>query len=197
MKKLLFTAAIAVIGFTNVNAQNDNDQTTGFAKGDIFISGSVGFGSEKIADDKANVFEIAPQAGFFVTENIAVGAKLGYISRKAESGPVDTVDMGTLSAGVFGRYYFTPDSQFSVFGELGVDYRSTDDKLADVKTDGFAVGVAPGVSYFISKSFALEASFGILGYTTEKADFDGAESYDTLSFGLNLRDINFGLVYKF
>ena len=196
MKKLLFTAAIAVLGFTIVNAQDYTTTTGGFSQGDIFLSGSVGFGNETTGDVKANKFMIAPKAGFFVSDNIAVGAKLGYTSWKADVDGTDTRDENQFSGGVFGRYYMTPSNQFSLFAELGVDYTSSDNKLADVKSDGFSTGFAPGISYFVSDKFAIEASFGILGYSTEKADFDGAESTDNFDFGLNFSNINFGIVYN-
>ena len=53
MKKLLFTAAIAVLGFTSVNAQEDTT-VGGFEKGDVFISGTVGFGTETDGDLDSN-----------------------------------------------------------------------------------------------------------------------------------------------
>lgn len=42
MKKLLFTAAIAVLGFTSVNAQEEMT-TGGFANGDVFVFWSCRF----------------------------------------------------------------------------------------------------------------------------------------------------------
>ena len=109
----------------------------------------------------------------------------------------DTVDANEFAVGAFGRYYFAPASQFSLFTELGVDYFSGDDKLADVGYDGFDVAFAPGISYFVSKNFAIEATVGVLGYSTTEADFDGAESTDNFNVGLNFEDISFGVVYKF
>ncbi|APY00097.1 outer membrane beta-barrel protein [Lacinutrix venerupis] len=196
MKKLFFTAAIAVLGFTSVNAQEDVT-VKGFEKGDVFISGAVGFGTEKTGDLDSNVFNIAPKAGYFVSNNIAVGLQAGFTSLSSDDNGVDTVDSNEYSVGAFGRYYFTPATQFSLFTELGVDYTSGDNKLTDVGYDGFDIAFAPGISYFVSKNFAIEASVGVLGYSTSEADFDGAESTDNFDVGLNLNDINFGVVYKF
>ncbi|AXO79461.1 porin family protein [Olleya aquimaris] len=197
MKKLLFTAAIAVLGFTSVNAQDEMTTVGGFEEGDVFISGSVGFGNESFGDESTNVFSIAPKAGYFLSDNIAAGLKLGYTSFSGDNDGVDFVDASELAIGVFGRYYFTADDQFSLFTELGVDYISNDDKLADAKSDGFDIAFAPGISYFVSDNFAIEATVGVLGYSTEKADFDGAESRNNFDFGVNFADINFGVVYKF
>ena len=51
MKKLLFAAALVAFGFT-ANAQEE--QTFGFAEGDLFISGSVTFSNESTGDFKDN-----------------------------------------------------------------------------------------------------------------------------------------------
>ena len=76
MKKVILTA-IAVLGFAFANAQ-----TGGFAKGDAFISGALSVNSTKEGDAKTSGFIIEPKVGYFVSENIAVGAKLGFGSTK-------------------------------------------------------------------------------------------------------------------
>ncbi len=198
MKKLILSVA-AIFAFGFANAQETTEG--GFANGDVFISGAVGFGSQKQGDAKVSSFEVAPSVGFFVTPNIALGGRLGYESTKDETTEFETKN-NTFSVGVFGRYYVTPASKFSVFGELGVDYATTKSEIdapgaEEQKFDGFGVQVAPGVSYFLGKNFAIEAKWGVLGYSSVKSDEDGAEATKSFAFGLDLRDINFGLIYKF
>ena len=185
--------------FAAVNAQVSTS-TEGFAQGSTFITGAVGFASESIADDKTSGFTIAPSVGYFVTPNIAIGAKLGYTSLKNEEGSYEeTTDL--LTAGVFGRYYWMPASKFSIFAELGADYRSLteDDNTIsnEYKSNGFAIQLAPGMNYFLNNNFALEAKVGVLGYSSDKPDYTGAEATDNFNIGLNLNDITLGLVYKF
>ena len=201
MKKVLLTAS-AVLSLTFVNAQEEKGTGTGFSKGDVFITGAVGFGTSSTGDFKANGFTLSPSVGSFVNENIALGARLGFNSSTED----DTVteDKSTVfSAGVFGRYYFTPSAQFSVFAELGAEINNTKFEsktgsvTSEVKSNGFGLAFAPGVNYFISDKFSIEATWGVLGYSTDKPDFDGAESTDNFSFGLNMTSLNFGLNYKF
>jgi outer membrane protein W len=167
------------------------------------MSGSVGFNSDSQGDTKVNGFTVAPRAAYFISDNIALGAKLGYTSSKEEEkefGGTEETKVSNIEAGVFGRYYFTPASQFSLFTELGAGYvhsKYEETGREDLKADGFNVAFAPGVSYFISKNFALEASYGLLSYNSDKVDVDGAESRDRFNVGLDLGDINLGLVYKF
>ncbi len=195
MKKLLLTA-LAIVSFVSANAQDET--TSGFTKGDAFISGSVGFASEKTGDNKDNAFIISPRIGYFISENIAIGARIGYQSLKQEEGSLEN-KTNTFNAGAFGRYFFTPSNKFSVFAELGADYltRNFDNGTTDTTFNGFGIGGGPGVSYFIGNHFALEASWGALSYTTVKADVDGAESTDNFELSVGLEDITLGLVYKF
>ncbi|NBL64477.1 outer membrane beta-barrel protein [Flavobacterium sp. NST-5] len=195
MKKLIFTLA-AVAAFMGAKAQETVEG--GFAKGDMFISGSFGVESSKTGDEKSTGFEVAPSFGVFVSPNIAIGGRLGFVSEKEEDA-TDELTTSALSIGAFGRYYFTPASKFSVFGELAVEYvtANVDNGIVDVDANGFGVQLAPGISYFIAKNFAIEASWGVLNYNTAKPDIDGAESTNNFEFGLNMRDINFGLIYKF
>ncbi|WP_308131627.1 outer membrane beta-barrel protein [uncultured Flavobacterium sp.] len=200
MKKIVLTVA-AVFAFGFANAQEETSE--GFKKGDAFISGAVSFGSTKTGDFKTSDFEIAPSAGYFVTDNIALGLAFGYGSSKVDVGVADAKN-STLSVGAFGRYYFTPASKFSIFGQLGVNYMNYDFEFnpetitpAESKGNGFGVAVAPGVSYFLAKNFAIEATFGILSYETLNPDEDGVDSTNGFNFGLDMRDIRLGLVYKF
>lgn len=207
MKKLVLSLS-ALLAFGLANAQETT--TEGFKKGDTFISGGIGFSSQKTGEnDKTNQYNISPRAAYFVTNNIALGVSLNYSHRKIDG----SFDTGTniqkdnsLSAGVFGRYYFTPANKFSFFAQLGVDYVSTKSTLKgdnynmDYKTNGVNVGFAPAISYFISDHFALEALFGVLSYSSTKPNNDTVvqgPSTNTFNVGLNLSDINLGLVYKF
>jgi len=197
MKKLILSLA-AVASFTFASAQEQEVETYGFNEGDMFVSGSFGIGSTKFPDDsKENTFNISPRFGYFLNDFIAVGAQAGYSKQKKENANGDdVVDNSTFTIGAFGRYYLMPAQKFSFFGELGLGYGTTED-INDNKVNGVNIEVAPGLSYFVSKHFALEATFGILGYNSVKPDESGAESTYSFHFGLNMDDINLGLIYKF
>jgi len=202
MKKVLFSLA-ALFAFGFANAQDDTT-SGGFKNGDAFISGTVSYDSQKTGDLKNTSFNVTPSVGFFVTDNIALGVAVGYTSTENDNaGSGFDTKQNAFTAGVFGRYYFNPASKFNIFGQLDLGYNSTkletysDFGPIEYKVDGFGVGLSPGMNYWLSNHFALEATFGILGYASAKPDFPGAESSNVFSIGLNLSDINFGLVYKF
>ena len=196
MKKVLLSA-VALLAFGFANAQEEGKGNGGFAKGDVFVSGAFSIGSEKTGDDKSSGFEIEPKVGYFVTENIAIGGKLGFASYKAEDTFGDTDDLSALTVGAFGRYYMTPASQFSLFGQLGFDYSTIDDKLADVQENEFGLNLGLGLSYFVSNNWSIEATWAGLGYTSNDNGGNGAEKTNSFGLGADLRAISFGVNYKF
>ncbi len=179
-------------------------QSEGFTKGSLFLSGNVGFSSEKNNnnDSKFNSFSFSPRIGYFVTDKVAVGLRAGIESGTDEFevlGETFEQKTSTTTIGLFGRYYFTPASKFSMFLNLGADYVSSKEEETgeeDFKVNGFDIGLAPGLHYFISNRLALETSIGLLGYSTRKADVDGAEAVNSFGLNLGLNSLTFGLVFK-
>ncbi|MDR6967936.1 outer membrane protein [Flavobacterium arsenatis] len=197
MKKVILSAlAVMTFGFANAQEGNGNG---GFSKGSMFISGALSIESTKTGEAKSSGFEIEPRFGYFVTDNIAIGGKLGFGTSKAEVAGVDTVDNSAFTVGAFGRYYFTPASQFSLFGQAGLDYSSIKNNLpgADFKANEIGINVGLGLSYFVSNDWAIEATWAGLGYTSNDNGGDGAEKTSTFGLGADLRAISFGVVYKF
>ena len=197
MKKVLLSA-VALLAFGFANAQEEEKGNGGFAKGDVFVSGGVGFNSGKQGEFKESNVTFSPAVGYFVAENIALGARLDIMSGKEEAfGAEDK--MSSFGAEVFGRYYWTPASQFSVFGEAAVGFGNSKMEYAgggEDKYKTFGINAGVGVSYFLNSNWAIEAGWGALGYNTEEVDGDD-ESTNSFNLGLDLTNINLGLVYKF
>lgn len=199
MKKLLLIATVVVFGFT-ANAQDENT-TGGFAKGDVYASGTVGFNSAKQDEAKSNAFTFSPSVGYFINDNIALEATLIVGSNKIENGGPEEKTT-SLGGGLGATYFFTPANQFSFTLGAGVSYVNSKSEIDvadtdDEKVNTFAIAVAPGINYFVSDCIALRASIGALSYASSKADFDGAEALNTFGLNLDLSDINFGVTYKF
>lgn len=198
MKKVLLSA-VALLAFGFANAQEEEKGNGGFSKGDVFVSGGFGFGSTKQGDAKSNDFTFSPAVGYFVTEEIALGARLNVESGKTDNGVAETKS-SAFGGEVFGRYYFTPASQFSVFGELAVGFGNSKDEDAlgnETKFNNFGINAGAGVSYFLNSNFAIEAGWAGLGYNSVKQDVSGADASNSFGLNVDLSSINFGLVYKF
>ena len=204
MKKVLLSA-VALLAFGFANAQEEEKGNGGFAKGDVFVSGAVTLGSAKKGDFKANAFEIAPKVGYFVTENIAVGASVGFQSLKFDNGAADATNSG-LGLGAFGRYYFTPADKFSLFAELGFDYTSFDEEFdaedgtvygGSIESKEVGFGLGAGMNYFVSSNFSIEAGVAVLGYSSNDNGGNGEDKTNTFQFGGDWRAVTFGVNYKF
>ena len=201
MKKIILTvAAVFVLGFANAQDKKAS-AGEGFSKGDVFVTGAFTIGStnNKNTEVKTSSFEIAPQVNYFLTENISLGAKIGYSSDKTKNSSATTNDMSTVAFGLAGRYYFTPASKFSLFTQLGFDYTSTTDNLSDpkVKSNGFNVAFAPGLNYFVSKNFSIESKIAVLGFGSSKSNQTGDNGSSSFNFGGDWRAVSFGVNYKF
>ena len=194
MKKLLF-AAVAVFAFGAANAQEESNG--GFSNGDLYATGSLSISSTKMGDVKSDGYSFSPGVGYFVNENIALEAGL-IVNKATMEFEGDEFEAKGFGGSVAAKYYFTPSNKFSFFAGVGVGYLTQ--KVGDTDTVDFntlSVAAIPGVNYFVSDNFALQASLGGIGYSSSKFDVDGAESTNTFALGLDLTNVNFSLIYKF
>jgi hypothetical protein len=196
MKKIILTvAAVFVLSFAN--AQDKKESSEGFAKGDLYLSGSFGISNDKTGDFKENGFEVIPAVGYFLTENLALEGSIGYASTTEDDG-VDEFKTNGLGVAVGVKYFWTPASKFSLSLGGNISYTTTkeDDGTFDVTTKEIGFNVPLGLHYFVSDSFAITTSWGGLSYTTNDNGGDGADKTNSLNLGVDLSSINFGLIYK-
>jgi len=88
----MLCAAIAVFGFTKVNAQ-DNGGSTALSEGSMLVeinTGSFTTGSTAISfasSDGSSIYSVGAEGGYFVSDNLAVKVGLGY-QGSDEDGPL-------------------------------------------------------------------------------------------------------------
>lgn len=209
MKKLLIMTAVAVFGFANVNAQEDVS-VYGFGEGDIFIEGNVGFNSSnnKNIEEKESSFNISPKAGYFLTEDLALGLDLTYAASKTKVAGITTADVDGFGAGVFARYYFLDlGKRFKTYTELGAGYASAKNKagLVDEKLNVFGAGLDLGINYFVTEKIAL--TFGLknlISFSSAKAEMGDVKGEAVTDFNLGFGDVAnpfggnaaFGILFK-
>lgn len=204
MKKLILSAA-AVFALTFANAQ-EGEPTFGFSEGNFLIEGNIGFGStnDKNSETKTSNFNFNPKAGYFISDDLAIGLDLGFGSNKTEINGTDTTDRSYVGIGGFARYYFLDlGARFKTYGEFGLGYETANNKIADVKTNTFRAGATLGINYFVTENFAINFALAdILSYSSEKADVSGAEAENEFNFGFGqfnnfFSTAQFGLTFKF
>jgi outer membrane protein W len=205
MKKVLLFAAFAAFAMTTINAQDDD--SSGLAQSDIYMTAVVGFNSVSAGDFDSSSMNFSPSLGYMVTDNISLEAAI--IVNNAESplsnfpaddNYVDGDKTKNFGFGVGARWFANPGSKFSFNVGAGLSYNTVtieEESSDDFKTNVFSFAVAPGVNYWVSDKFGLVAEVAALRYTSAKADFDGAEAATQFGLNIDLNDINFGMVYKF
>jgi len=212
MKKILLTLT-AVAGLTFAS----NAQEFGFEKGNFIVEGSLQASStnNKNSENKESAFQFTPQAGYFVTDKIAVGIGLGYGRGKETTNTTAVKTVRTdevFAAGVFGRYYFLDlGSRFKTYTQVNLAYANTtgeeklgsDPAVKDPALNGFNAGAGVGVNYFLTNKIAVNFALAdVISYSTAKYDVDGAKSVNTFNANLNVFDnffstAKFGLTFKF
>ncbi|QAA82037.1 hypothetical protein EI546_10010 [Aequorivita sp. H23M31] len=178
MKKVILLSAIFIIGMTEMaNAQIE--------KGNLMLGADLGSGL--VSQTSTGLFGfnfglnegagfdigLSPKVGYFIKDNFMVGGIVNFgFSKSAE---YDGFSTRTTTYGIqaLSRYYLSP-------GEKGIDnflkygrfFLEGNAGIAGVNvkdgptTNGFAYGVGPGYSYFVTKNVALETTLkynGLVG----------------------------------
>lgn len=216
MKKVLLSA-VAILGFTFANAQEEEAATGfGFAQGDIIVEGNLGFGTSTdengTYEEKNSNFNFNPKAGYFISDKFAVGIELGVGSSKYEESDTGynfEQTANNFNGGVFARYYFLDlGKRFKTYAEAGVGFGSQkweQDGDEVQKDTNFGIGVDLGINYFVTERFAI--NFGLtdlLSYNNTKSEFPGGGETTSNGFNGNFNVFNnffqtaqFGLTWKF
>lgn len=200
MKKVLLSI-VTVFTFGVLTAQEETN--FGFTKGDLFIEGNLGFYSsnDKNFDVKESEFNFNPKVGYFISEKLAIGAELMYGSEVVKLGGTKVDDFNSFGAGIFGRYYILDLGQrFKTYAEAGLGFGSINDKIDDIKGNGFGFGAGLGIQYFVTEKIAINfALTDIVGFSSFK--FKDAEAVNEFYGNVNVFNnffstAQFGLTFK-
>ena len=183
------------------------------APGKLFFGGTLnaysvvnksknGGSTEK--DGTTNHMTILPMAGYFLSDRIALGLRLGVddLVDKTPGGSPDKVSTVTFVINPFARYYLISGTG-GLFVEASMNtgigstknYYATNTNTENV-TD-FSLGVSPGVYYYITGRLAIEAKFGWLGFESNVTKPGEDVKYIQNTFGLKLSPdyFIFGVTY--
>jgi outer membrane protein len=223
MKKiLLMVAMLFATNFAFAQLSKGNLLVTGaFSVGSTSQENTIN--SKTTDGPSTSNFSIIPNVSYFINDRLSVGVELGYSSLSAElvdvrssSTTVTTKDVTSgLGLSPFVRYYFPLGQKFYFYGQGGFGITSgkinnttttvttffgtqTTEVKSESDLSAFNVGFRPGITYFFTDRFALDASFGLLNYsnTTVKLDKDETKNSE-LNFNIIPNSLNFGLSYRF
>lgn len=193
------------------------------ANAQVFVSGSIGFNSSsesfKVDGDKTDLgsesgFEFAPAAGYFLSDDFAIGLGLNFGSYSETIPATDRTDKtSTVGVTPFVRYYPLIIDRFSLFGMGGISISSTTSKTEignntteNPSVSGFTFFVLPGAAFELNDNLSLETTINVLALTfhsqTEK-DGDDKHNQSEFNFGaglnniVNTGNISIGAIYRF
>lgn len=223
MKKILFGLLTTFVFFTG-NAQTD--------QGNMFFGGTLNFGTssfynpDSIGYFKGNNFDfaIAPEFGFFVSDNFAIGATVFFGTSTAKSFDVMFSKLRTqklsefgFGGGVFGQYFIELDKNlfltfkgtlgfYNTIAETAVTTPSFFDDTqvttigARSSVNELSFIVTPSIEYFAGDNVSLSLGFGNLYFGkvwNKNLLLATPVSNSITNFGLNLdlSTIRFGIKF--
>ncbi len=154
MKKILLSVAVLALGFA-ASAQTE--------KGRWLVGGNAGFTSTKSpggegSSSTVSNFSINPTAGYFVADNVAAGAGIGFTSA--------TGGYSSIAATPFVRYYFLPiGDNAKLFANGAFGFGSVKPNSGASSSSFTAWEISAGPAFFLTKSVALET---VLAYGQQK-----------------------------
>ena len=171
---------VAVFAAMNMNAQ-------------VFVGGSVGFGSAKVGGGESqSTYKIAPEVGYNLNDQWAIGVALGYQKGSCNFGSFDfnPGETEVFSVNPYARYTFLNSDMVNVFIDGAIGFASYKDLGS-----AFQAGLHPGIALKASDKISLVAHVGFVGFETYSPKHGDSSN----AFGLNLdsSSIMFGVYYNF
>ncbi|HEX6334077.1 MAG TPA: outer membrane beta-barrel protein [Flavisolibacter sp.] len=211
MRNLLLLTIAFFLGSISAFAQID--------KGQIMLGINLGYTADKMEqpgpssttnEETLNTFIINPQIGFGLGNGLIAGVGVGYSSAtytdKTSSGGTSSEfeqKETMFSVDAFLRKFAKVSETFGVFGQLGVAYgtgeQETTPPIGSSSKDDLSmmsVGISPGLYLKPSSRFIIEATFGRLGYTSEKLETAGGTEIKSSQFQFALmNNLSFGVKF--
>ena len=207
MKKIILSA-IAVCAFGFANAQDK--ESYGFAKGDMYLGGTIHYHSEDNGGVKSTSNTIAPEFGYFLSDNLALTVGLELTANDLAAVPavgttpaVDADKSKQTNIKIGGRYYFlNVGERFKTYTNFGLVSGSNDNGGNGAeKTATLGLGAGIGVNYWITSKWAVD--FGLNDVFSYNSTKTGDVKTTSMTLDINKQYNNIfaaakvGLIYKF
>lgn len=192
MKNILLTMAFLAISLA-VSAQ--------FEAGNIFVTGSLGFGSGNSESTigsttsegpKTSNFMFRPAAGYFLNQNIAVGLGFGTESERTVRKGFNNLELedkiSMLEFFIFMRYYMACSGRFGWFAQPRIGFgsgkeieedqigQSNNKTRTEVDLSSTNFGIDAGLYYMFTNRVLAEFMFGVLGVSNSKREYTNPDT---------------------
>lgn len=145
---------------------------------------------------------VAPNIGYFIVDNFALGIGMDYTFSQLEEPNTDRTDDSDLLFGPFSRVYLPVGDDMAFFLEANFGFgTSSDDQFIgeekqSINTNVFAIGFGPGFTIFSNADLGIEAlfkyNFARSEFNTENGGIKTATTTKTNQF-----DISIGVQFYF
>lgn len=139
--------------------------TIGFSATDSKVSVKTNMLDQKGEGPSAFQLSFAPNVGYFIIDNLAIGMGLDYTFSRVQDPSLDRTDDSDLLFGPFARYYapIGVDMAFFLEADFGFGNASDEQYIGEdrqrINTHVFAFGVGPGFAIFSTHDIGIEALF--------------------------------------
>ncbi|PTB93250.1 hypothetical protein C9994_13220 [Marivirga lumbricoides] len=174
--------------------------------GNILAGGQI----EVNSDDDINSFTFAPTGYYMLTDQIAVGARVGFNTQRTNPGEDDYTRQNVFSVAPAVRYFWNLSDQVYLYGQgsIGVGFGggkgyvgNTSSDIYDLNT--FEISVRPGLMYVISPKVGVDLGLNLISYskvsiTQENAlGNDVTTDNDSFQLGFNTLSPSLGIYFIF
>ena len=121
----------------------------------LLVYGTASYGSVKQGNTTADAFSISPALGYQWSDNWTAGVHLDIVGGK-------NTDDAFKQVGPFLRYTQPLGGIFAIYGQVNGNY------IWDKNSSGYGATIFPAIGMNLKNSFALNFSFGSLGFSSLK-----------------------------
>jgi len=168
-------------------------------KGKMFIGGQLNLSGSRLShldtlyksENNTVGFSFAPNYGYFIKDNFAIGATVNFGVSNSTQNTSDTQILSTvtrksntLSCGIggFARYYLNITDNFKFYFNGGINYLYSTQKIKlsnndptyvyspsnpesqEIQTNTISFAISPGLVYFVTPKIGIQTTFGNINY---------------------------------
>ena len=176
MKKLFLTMLIAIVAVST--------------KAQIYAGGELGFWRDY--DENHTNFTVKPEVGYHLSDKWAIGINIGYEYNYTKGTKANTVEVSP-----YARYTVVTWGSVNLFLDGGFGFSTTKIKDVDDSSNGWEIGIKPGLSVDLTDKLSFITHVGFLGF--RDYDKNAKQEFGQEGFGFNVdgNDLTFGLIYNF
>ena len=214
---VIFAAILGLVGLNTAQAQTADP-------GSLYLGGGLGFSSQSDKlegtafedfDESRTIISVSPSVGYYLSEELIAGVSVGFESMSFEDDAEDIEgSQSVFSVAPFVRYSEVVADDLRAFAEFSFSYGSGGGEqdtpggnTIESELTTIEAGIRPGLTYHFNETWAIEPTFGFLGYRSESAT-DQQEIPDegfvevereSSEFGLDidLNTLQLGVLYHF